>query len=103
MALAGALSRGLTRPPTPEEAVEVLASSFDDVFEVWLAEGFGPIRLAWMARAEGLGEVCMARLPNETVTGIAEGLDVDGALLLRLPDGMLRRITAGDVFFGAPS
>jgi len=37
------------------------------------------------------------------VTGIAEGLDVDGALLLRLPDGMLRRITAGDVFFGAPS
>jgi BirA family biotin operon repressor/biotin-[acetyl-CoA-carboxylase] ligase len=36
------------------------------------------------------------------VIGVAEGLDADGALLLRLPDGGLRRITAGDVFFGAP-
>jgi BirA family biotin operon repressor/biotin-[acetyl-CoA-carboxylase] ligase len=34
------------------------------------------------------------------VTGVAEGLDADGALLLRLPSGMLRRITAGDVFLG---
>ena len=33
--------------------------------------------------------------------GIAEGLDGDGALRLRLPDGRVRRITAGDVFFGA--
>jgi BirA family transcriptional regulator, biotin operon repressor / biotin---[acetyl-CoA-carboxylase] ligase len=39
-------------------------------------------------------------LADETVEGIAEGLDPDGALRLRLPDGMLRRITAGDVFFG---
>jgi BirA family biotin operon repressor/biotin-[acetyl-CoA-carboxylase] ligase len=33
------------------------------------------------------------------VEGIAEGLDLDGALCLRLADGGLRRITAGDVFF----
>ncbi|MGH6908966.1 MAG: biotin--[acetyl-CoA-carboxylase] ligase, partial [Phenylobacterium sp.] len=32
--------------------------------------------------------------------GVAEGLDADGALRLRLPDGALERITAGDVFFG---
>jgi BirA family biotin operon repressor/biotin-[acetyl-CoA-carboxylase] ligase len=30
---------------------------------------------------------------------VAEGLDVDGALRLRLADGAIRRITAGDVFF----
>jgi BirA family biotin operon repressor/biotin-[acetyl-CoA-carboxylase] ligase len=89
-----------TRPPTPDEALEVLARAFDDALAVWLAEGFEPIRQAWLGRAGGLGGPCTARLERETVIGVAEGLDADGALLLRLPGGMLRRITAGDVFLG---
>ena len=32
--------------------------------------------------------------------GVAEGLDADGALRLRTASGVVRRITAGDVFFG---
>ena len=55
---------------------------------------------AWTARAYGLGEPCTARLGHETVQGIAEGLDNDGALRLRLADGTIRCISAGDVFFG---
>jgi BirA family biotin operon repressor/biotin-[acetyl-CoA-carboxylase] ligase len=31
---------------------------------------------------------------------VAEALEPDGALRLRLADGSVRRITAGDVFFG---
>jgi biotin-(acetyl-CoA carboxylase) ligase len=31
------------------------------------------------------------------LTGVAEGLDSDGALLLRTADGALARIVAGDV------
>ena len=50
--------------------------------------------------AQGLGEPCVARLPGEEVHGVAEGLEADGALRLRLDDGSIRRITAGDVFFG---
>ena len=50
--------------------------------------------------ANGLGQPCVARLPQETVEGVAEGMEADGALRLRLPDGQIRRITAGDVFFG---
>ena len=51
-------------------------------------------------RALGLGERCEARLPNRTLSGVAEGMDLDGALRLRLDDGAIERITAGDVFFG---
>ena len=47
----------------------------------------------------GLGERCEARLPARTLSGVAEGLDLDGALRLRLDDGSLERVTAGDVFF----
>jgi BirA family biotin operon repressor/biotin-[acetyl-CoA-carboxylase] ligase len=66
---------------------------------VWREQGFAPVREAWTASAQGLGGPCTARLGAETLEGVAEGLDADGALLLRAPGGSVRRITAGDVFF----
>jgi BirA family biotin operon repressor/biotin-[acetyl-CoA-carboxylase] ligase len=87
-------------PPRPRDALEILARSFESWKQIWEREGFAPIAKAWTARAHGLGEPCVARLPNQTHRGIAEGLDLDGALRLRLDDGAVLRITAGDVFFG---
>lgn len=76
-----------------------LSAAFSHWLEVWDRGGFPAIAEAWTGRAYGLGEACIARLPTETVAGVAEGLDEDGALRLRLPDGRERRINAGDVFF----
>jgi BirA family transcriptional regulator, biotin operon repressor / biotin---[acetyl-CoA-carboxylase] ligase len=88
-------------PPEPRAALEVLAPAFERWRRAWSTEGFAPIAAGWTQRALGLGERCEARLPNRTLSGIAEGLDDDGALRLRLDDGSLERVTAGDVFFGA--
>ena len=66
----------------------------------WLDDGFAPLRQAWIAHAKGLGEEIEVRLPKETLTGVFETLDEEGALILCLPDGAKRRITAGDVHFG---
>jgi BirA family biotin operon repressor/biotin-[acetyl-CoA-carboxylase] ligase len=101
-ALADHLSHDMIRAPSPDEAIAILAETFDVTLALWLAQGFAPIRQAWTERALGFGGPCAARLERERVTGVAEGLDADGALLLRLPGNELRRITAGDVFFGAP-
>lgn len=87
-------------PPEPAVALEGLAEAFGDWLGRWEARGFVPIAEAWTERAYGLGEHCSARLPDETIEGLAEGLERDGALRLRLADGGIRRITAGDVFFG---
>ena len=87
-------------PPSPRQAAEGLAETFQSWLQVWDRLGFPAIADAWTARAHGLGEPCVARLGHETVEGVAEALDADGALRLRLADGSLRRITAGDVFFG---
>jgi len=100
---ATALTTYLVTPPSPVEATEVLAAAFARWEDVWLRLGFPAIADAWTARAHGLGEPCVARLGAETLEGIAEGLDGDGALRLRLADGQLRRVTAGDVFFGEAS
>lgn len=87
-------------PPEPLAALDVLASHFETWRRTWSAQGFAPIARAWTRRAIGIGARCEARLPTRTLSGVAEGLDPDGALRLRLDDGTLERITAGDVFFG---
>ena len=86
-------------PPTPLEALDRLSEAFAGWLDVWSTRGFAAIAKAWTEHAQGLGQACVARLGAETVEGVAEGLDVDGALRLRLADGAIRRITAGDVFF----
>ena len=87
-------------PPAPADALEILAEAFERRRRTWEADGFAPVAAAWTERAHGLGQRCRANLPAETIEGVAEGLDADGALRLRLDDGSLARITAGDVFFG---
>jgi BirA family biotin operon repressor/biotin-[acetyl-CoA-carboxylase] ligase len=58
------------------------------------------LRDRWRARLGGLGRrVTIRQTPqlSETLEGVAEDVDSDGALLLRLDDGQLRAITWGDV------
>jgi BirA family biotin operon repressor/biotin-[acetyl-CoA-carboxylase] ligase len=89
----------MAQPPAPRAALEMLADRFQAWLDRWEAEGFAAVAPAWTARAHGLGGACEARLADRTLAGVAEGLDVDGALRLRLDDGRIERITAGDVFF----
>lgn len=90
----------LGRPvPTPDQMLEALAQAFDHWLSVWRGEGFTPIRDRWLAAARGLHGPIRVRLPEEELSGTFDGLDQDGALILRLADGTVRSITAGDVFF----
>jgi BirA family biotin operon repressor/biotin-[acetyl-CoA-carboxylase] ligase len=88
-----------TPPPAPRQALDRLSEAFAHWLDAWRAGGFPAIATAWTPLAQGLGQHCIARLGAETHEGVAEGLDSDGALRLRAPDGQVRRITAGDVFF----
>lgn len=65
----------------------------------WQNEGLSVVREAWLDRAARLGENITVRLPDGQLNGRFCGLDDGGALLLDLPDGSRRTITAGDVFF----
>lgn len=63
----------------------------------FLAEGFGPARVEWLARNVTLGRHVRASGPGGTVSGLAVDLDLAGALLIRLPDGRLAPVTGGEV------
>jgi BirA family biotin operon repressor/biotin-[acetyl-CoA-carboxylase] ligase len=88
------------RPPAPLDALEILAARFEAWRGLWATQGFAAVAQGWTAKATGLGDRCEARLPDRTLSGLALGLDDDGALRLKLDDGRVERITAGDVFFG---
>ena len=99
-ALAHHLRGDVAAAPTVEAAAAKLAEAFDVWMTRWETLGFEPILDAWRARTPGLDGPATARLGRETLEGRAEGVAADGALKLRLADGSLRLISAGDVFFG---
>jgi BirA family biotin operon repressor/biotin-[acetyl-CoA-carboxylase] ligase len=89
----------LTKAPEPDHALRELARQWDAWYDIWRRQGFAPVRIAWLARAHGLGEALRVRLSDGEMTGTFVGLDNDGALLLRR-EADIARVTAGDVFPG---
>lgn len=81
-----------------EDLLAHLAIAFDLRHRQMFAAGFGAIRNDWLARAARIGDEVTARLPKETVTGLFETVDEDGAIVI--DTGLARRhIHAGDIFF----
>ena len=83
-----------------EAVLAILANRFDYWRHMLVSKGFEPIGQAWTVRAHNLPGPVTVRLPQETFTGEALGLDANGALRVRLENGTIRDIHAGDVFFG---
>jgi BirA family biotin operon repressor/biotin-[acetyl-CoA-carboxylase] ligase len=85
---------------TAEDLFFALSETMARRFAQWhRGTGFQSIRADWLDRAAGIGGEMRVRLPeNREFVGRAEALDEHGRLLLRLDDGTLQTITAGDVF-----
>ena len=66
-----------------------------DLFE---KEGFFKIRQKWLSYAVGVGQKISVQLPHMKLEGLFEDMTLEGAILLKLSDMTLKRITAGDVF-----
>ena len=82
---------------TPPVLLEGFARHFAGWARRWRAEGFAPVRAAWLRAASGLGERVSVRLERNTLVGRFQDLDEDGALVLDAAEGR-RRIAAGEVF-----
>ncbi len=83
----------------PELLLQRLAFAFDGWHSIW-AEGHGFDRIlgAWADRASGKGETVQVNYGDRTLEGTFQDIDEAGALLLRLDDGSVERVMAGDLF-----
>lgn len=79
---------------TPEVLLRRLAACFEHWLERWKTEGLAPVRAAWLTAAYPVG----TPLASSGAEGVFDGLDETGALRLRLADGAIRVVHAGDVF-----
>lgn len=82
-----------------EAVTREIAAAFAVELRRWRTYGVAPVARAWMERAHVPGTALAVRFPDGSMaTGTFEGLDEDGALLLREPEGLRRRVHAGDIF-----
>ncbi|MDO6412938.1 biotin--[acetyl-CoA-carboxylase] ligase [Sphingomonas sp. BIUV-7] len=84
--------------PDPALFLEDLAREFASWLGRWRGQGLAVVRAAWLERAHPIGTALSARGPAATLDGLFEGLDGEGALRLRLADGSVEIVRAGDVF-----
>jgi BirA family biotin operon repressor/biotin-[acetyl-CoA-carboxylase] ligase len=92
-----AVNSATGRAIDPEDALGNLAARFAAWYGTWRSQGFMGLKSHWLKRASGLGGPIRARLADREIKGVFEGLDHDGALLLR-GDAGLTRITAAEIF-----
>ena len=90
------LEQGL--PVNRAQFAATMLGELDRLYTDFLRHGFGPVRDEWQQRCNANGrEVVVSEAGVETVRGMFDGIDGDGALLLRFPDGTVERILSGDV------
>ena len=81
-----------------DDVAEKLAVSLCQRYNDWQQHGFSAIAEGWKSGAAHLGKMIEARqMNNTTYRGIFEDLGPDGSMLLRLDDGQIKAMTAGDV------
>ncbi len=84
---------------TPEVFLADLASAFATDEKKLETFGFDRIRNDWLRHAARLDEVITARTVRDEITGVFEGVDASGNLVLRTAEGP-KVIVAADVYFG---
>lgn len=67
-------------------------------YKRWRIDGFAPVRDAWLERHNPKSTSLMIRLPSEELNGEFLDLDLEGALVVKLPSMRIRRIAAGEIF-----
>ncbi|MEM3668729.1 MAG: biotin--[acetyl-CoA-carboxylase] ligase [Candidatus Bathyarchaeia archaeon] len=96
---ATSLMNELGRKVKLEELFRALLERLDCVYEQFLKEGFNPVLERWKSYAGFLGKQVVVAGETEKLRGLALDVDSEGALVLKLEDGTIRRVFVGDVFF----
>jgi BirA family biotin operon repressor/biotin-[acetyl-CoA-carboxylase] ligase len=83
---------------TPQAFAPILAGAMNRLLSLWRTTQPVDLAKAWLARAHAVGtKLSVHGADSVPVQGRFDGIDPDGTLRLRLPDGTVRAIHAADV------
>lgn len=91
-----ALARGGATVARAEFAA-ALCARLEHWHDRFVADGAAPVVAAWRQHARFFGKRVQVTAGRERMEGVAEDLDEDGALRLRLDDGRVIRVVAGEI------
>lgn len=69
--------------------ISAILEELEEVYQNYLQHGFSAIQKNWEQAAGMLGKTIRARVHNGTITGVAERLNNNGALLIRTAQGIV--------------
>jgi len=95
--VATSLENELGRKIRLEGLFRGLLERLENLYELFMKEGFDSILEEWKDCAGFLGCQVEVVSPNKKLSGLALDVDHDGALVVRLKDGTIRRVFVGDV------
>jgi BirA family transcriptional regulator, biotin operon repressor / biotin---[acetyl-CoA-carboxylase] ligase len=76
-----------------------ILAELEQLYRLYQAEGFAPVKLLWEALTVSLGRRIVCTTPQGQIEGLAECIDDQGALTLRMDDGSIRTVYSGDIDF----
>ena len=79
------------------ELAGAIILDFDKWYGRLLTKGKAVIADEWLTMSSTIGERIRVAAVNQTFEGVAEGIDDDGLLILKLNDGTYLKLSAGDV------
>ena len=83
---------------SPVPRLRLLSALMEEMEALYLAQGQeGALREEWASMLDTLGQRISVTWGGSVYEGVAEGVDDDGALLLRLADGGIVSLPAGEV------
>lgn len=71
-----------------QKLVQSLLYYLEIYTQMYIEEGFGLLKVMWESYSTTIGHPIRARMTNQTLEGIAEGITEDGVLQLRTADGL---------------
>lgn len=90
--------RAETGKPYSREVISAeILNEIDHWYRVLHKKGREMLLSEWQKLTSTLGKKVRVTVDKETFTGLAEAIDDEGMLLLRLPSGVLKRISSGDL------
>lgn len=85
------------KPVSRTAFIRSLLENLEELYELYLAEGYPPVREAWLSSCNMLGRRVRVTFHERETEGVATGIDEEGALLVQRDDGKVERVLAGDV------
>lgn len=84
----------------PSALLDIVMKYFSHYYNLWQDKGFNMVRKLWLERSYKQGSVITVSDGRNRISGLFQGIDENGAIILKLASGDECSLSTGDVFFG---